>query len=342
MSGIEFEDSLGNAREPLTPSKQERTAHWTHSIGAGSRLLFLFSHGVLVYIVSRSLDQLSEISWWLAFLPVWIGDALCIILLVLAWFASCPYIRLCIAERSQRFGANNPSLLTEILPDIVCAILGFFLLLLILLAEVAFCSYLASAQRGKPYSMATSVIVTSLVALLAICRGVLLTDDSPVFIAAGGGIFCSMVIFAITRGMSASSQAATLFPVVFSVAGLLATGIRNFQKTRKVLSREERILRAGELLALMVMFFSVLACMWKVGGDIFSEAGAHGVAAGISMCALAALRGRMYCLELRSPVSERMFALRREAIAGSLHCPSTDMSEVQISLRSDEAGFSRV
>merc|ERR1712032_284255 len=109
---------------------------------------------------------------------------------------------------------------------------------------------------------------------------------------------------AITRGMTSSSQSVTLVPIVVSVAGLLITGIRKFQKTRRVLSREERILRVLEIVALMVMLFSSLACTWKVGGDILAEARSHGSAVGISMCAVAGFRGRMYCLEVKSPVSE--------------------------------------
>lgn len=330
---IEFEDNIGNAREPLTPSKQERTAHWTHLLSQFSRLLLLFSHGVLVYIVSCFLDQLDEISWWLAFLPVWIGDGFCIMLLVLSWFASCPYIKLCVQERSQRVGANNPSLLTDILPDIVRSILGSIFVLLMLLAEIAFCAYLGSVQRGRPYSLALSVIVISIVAFLAVCRGVLLTDESPVFIAVGIGMFASVVIFAVTRGMEAAHQAVTLVPVVLSVAGLLGTAIWNLLKTRKVLSCEERVLRFLEILALMVMLIAALASTWKVKDDTMVEARAHGLAAGIAMCVVALLRGRMYVVDLKGPVSERMLALRREA------CASSEMREVKIS-RSSLASFS--
>ena len=45
---------------PIPYYRQERTAHWTHGACSSARLLFLFSHGVLVLSVSTALENLDE------------------------------------------------------------------------------------------------------------------------------------------------------------------------------------------------------------------------------------------------------------------------------------------
>ena len=39
----------------------------------------------------------------LTFLPAWIGDAVCALLVILSWFASCPYIQLCLEDCSLAY-----------------------------------------------------------------------------------------------------------------------------------------------------------------------------------------------------------------------------------------------
>jgi len=327
MAGIRYADDLGNARELLAPppSKQERTAHRTQCIANATRLLFLFSHGTLVMCVSAHLDNLAEASWGLMFLPVWIGDGTCFVLLILSWFASCPYIRQCLTEKALSLGTHNPSILTEVLPEIVLAFLGAFFVLLIFAGEYALYAYLDSEQRGEPYSLVTSVLLISFVAILTICHGVCLVDDSVLFLAVGLSLLATIVLFAATREAEALHQAASLAPVAIAVACLLVAGVMRFATTRKILSREERILRMLEILMLFVMLCSVLAVVWKVAFGLIAEASWHGTVSGASMCVVAALRGRMHYLEIGCPVQERVNAERREAMRiGSVY------SEVQI------------
>eukprot|EP00931_Biecheleriopsis_adriatica_P047510 TRINITY_DN27396_c0_g1_i2.p1 TRINITY_DN27396_c0_g1~~TRINITY_DN27396_c0_g1_i2.p1 ORF type:complete len:336 (+),score=41.64 TRINITY_DN27396_c0_g1_i2:28-1008(+) len=158
-------DSLrASAREVFDTSKEERTALWTHFCGYGARLVFLTAHGLLVLSVSVALEHLDQVNWWLTFLPIWIGDALSFLLAVGSMFASFPYIKLCLVERSPRVN-DNPSMLTEVLPEIVLAIPGLLLLLLAFCSEYSLCGYLASAQHGEPRSLPAATALLILVAL---------------------------------------------------------------------------------------------------------------------------------------------------------------------------------
>jgi len=181
-------DSGHSARELLIARKKERTAQWTHYCCHAARVLFLFSHGLVVVIVSTHLEQLDQFSWWTLFTPAWIGDALCSVFIVAAWFASCPYIQLCMSERAACVG-DHPSILTEVLPEIILAILTLPVLLLTFFSEYALCRLLESRKAGKPVSLPTTTVLTSIVAILAICHGALLKHNSALFLIAGTA-FC--------------------------------------------------------------------------------------------------------------------------------------------------------
>lgn len=112
----------------------------------------------------RSLSN--EADWWLIFLPIWIGSACCLLLLLLSWCASCQsaepsdsfllkrarYIKLCLSERVVRID-RNPSILTEafkeidrislfeVLPEITTTIPGLVFLVL---------SFYTECQRSSP------------------------------------------------------------------------------------------------------------------------------------------------------------------------------------------------
>merc|ERR1719469_1637781 len=103
----------------LLSTPQARTANWTTLACHATRLTFLLSHGMVVLSFAASLENLDQASWWLIWLPAWIGDSICMGLLIFSWFSSCPYLKLCVAERMPRVGIDNPSMLTEILPEIV-------------------------------------------------------------------------------------------------------------------------------------------------------------------------------------------------------------------------------
>lgn len=315
MSVIEVADDDGMARELLSPSKQERTAHWTHCACTGARLLFLFSHGVWALSISTSLEHLSEASWGVLFLPIWIGDALCAVLIIASWFLSCPYIKFCLEMRQQRRGINNPSILTEILPEILMAIASLFFLLIIFFGEYALFSYLESEQKGHPHTLAVVVVLLGFSGTVAVCYGVIIVYNSMVHVAVGAGTLGTVVVFACTRQSPVSTQAFCLIPIACCVFGLLVDLAWRFAVTLHVLTREERLLRLCEIAALGVLLFAVSTFAQKVSSDAFSEARILGMVAGASMCFMAVLRLRMCWLELWQPVTERMLRDRRTVSA---------------------------
>jgi len=325
-----LEGESGSSRELLLSyRKQERTARWTSGCNRAAGLLFLGSHGVFVLVVSISLGSLSEASWWLLFVPVWAGDAVCSVLVIISWFASCPYIKLCLVERQQRLGSENPSILTDILPDIVLAAVGLIFLLLIFFGEYALCAYLDSAQHGEPRALLAVVVLLVIVSMLAICRGICLTRNSAHFISVGAGLLVAVSAFAATRGedVAPSSQALAALPAAACAACFLALSALRLSTIMRVLSWEESLLRGAEILMLAALVFATGLFTLNVWRSKLAEAGIDGATAGVSMCVIVVLRWRMFCLELRRrPMDERLLM---ESLSDPALPPRSD-SEVQL------------
>eukprot|EP00931_Biecheleriopsis_adriatica_P047509 TRINITY_DN27396_c0_g1_i1.p1 TRINITY_DN27396_c0_g1~~TRINITY_DN27396_c0_g1_i1.p1 ORF type:complete len:342 (+),score=55.70 TRINITY_DN27396_c0_g1_i1:28-1026(+) len=302
-------DSLrASAREVFDTSKEERTALWTHFCGYGARLVFLTAHGLLVLSVSVALEHLDQVNWWLTFLPIWIGDALSFLLAVGSMFASFPYIKLCLVERSPRVN-DNPSMLTEVLPEIVLAIPGLLLLLLAFCSEYSLCGYLASAQHGEPRSLPAATALLILVALLSLCQGALFTPNSAFWLSSGAGLLVSAVCFAATRGEdSAGGQAFVVLPCVLAVAGLLLASVWRMRRYKRDVVEEERVLLSVEALLLASLLLALLAVLRAVAQDRLEEAGPAGIMVGIVLCLLAIPRARICLLEARhGPLEDRAF-----------------------------------
>eukprot|EP00435_Cladocopium_sp_Y103_P033800 s2068_g8.t1 len=179
----------------VTAVPKEKTAKHTRHLLLAARLTFFFSHGVLIIVASvalgwqaaafrlsfvavafryvyevvckfhdRTLKSFSveqmTTSWWLIFIPAWLGDFLSLLLVVLSWFGSCPYIHLCLQERQARLGDANPSILTEILPDIFFGVLSLIYILLALVAEILLCRHLQHVwHSGEPMETPTACAV---------------------------------------------------------------------------------------------------------------------------------------------------------------------------------------
>lgn len=301
-------DDREAAREVFIHQHAERTAAWTHYCCHAARLLLLLSHGLLVLLVSTALHDLEQASWWLLFLPVWVGHGLSAALVVASWFASCPYIKLCLRERQPRVG-DNPSILTEILPEMVLAIVGLLFLILLFTGEFELCRYLDSSQKGTPRALPAAVTLLLLVAVLSVCQGALFLHNSPLFLSVGGGLLLAVVLFAATRDGSPAVQALSVLPVSAATLGLLSASLLRLRRHIVVLHQEEKVLRLLEAAAMALLLLASLLLALRVGKGQLSQASTETALAGGALCLLAVLRGRLCCMEAwHGPLDLRLLA----------------------------------
>lgn len=317
-----MDQAAEGTHEPFIPSAQEKTAQRTRNLLVAARLAFTFSHGALVVTASVQLGWEGDASWWTVFLPAWLGNATCFVLIILSWFASCPYIQLCLNERQARLGDCNPSILTEILPDIVMAILGLLFLVLALTAEIMLCGYLDRRHYGESQnSLWPSAVVFIIVSTCACCRGICISTSSELFSFFGGAVLLSFVAaLSVPGGLDGHSSWVVALPSLLAASAMLVVNVRRLRGCSVVLQREERILRIVEqfilFLAMVALTVLVLLLAFCGRGDTHNLAiqcgaarGGAAAAAGGGVCILAMLRARMAMVESRlGPVNERMIS----------------------------------
>ncbi|CAE7696863.1 WRAP73 [Symbiodinium sp. CCMP2456] len=305
-----FDDTLPSTRELRFASTEDVSALRTHLCCLSARLLFLLAHGLLVVSIAASLETIEagHANWWLIFLPVWIGNAFCLLLLTFSWCASCPYIKRCLAERTPRLN-NHPSILTEILPEIVLTIPGLTFVVLAICAEHSFCAYLMSVQQGQPQSTTSCAVLFSMIALLAVCQGALFRDNSVLWLSLGIGLFVSTIAFAVCEGdCPAPGKAVVVMPFWLSVLFLLLASVWRMRSYAHVLQQDELMLLRVEavLLALLALcLLSVLAKTWQAK---LGQAEVDGCFTGAILCMLAFPRGQLCVWEAkRGQLVDRTF-----------------------------------
>lgn len=317
---MDFEPDL--AAENLLGSAAEKTALRTRQLLVIGRLVFVFSHGALVISASAALASESDPSWWIVFIPVWLGNVLCLAIIIASWFASCPYIQLCLSERQARLGDTNPSILTEILPDIVLAFFGLIFMIFAVTAEILFCRYLSGTQRGETPAILPSAAVFIVVSLLASCRGICIRTSSAMFAFFGSGVLAtSIAALCVKGGLLGRYGWVLVLPWCASAAGLLIAAVVRLRGCTSVLNREERLLRFAEQLVLLEVFVASLIMVLMLvlsggcdGGGRLHAAQCQAVlpasaAVGAGVCVVALLWGRMAFLESRtSCVRDRLIA----------------------------------
>ncbi|CAK9059980.1 unnamed protein product [Durusdinium trenchii] len=245
------------AQELLIDSAQEKTAKHTRHLLLSARFTFVFFHGLLIISMSVALQWQTATSWWLVFLPAWLGDALSLLLVVISWFGSCPYIHLCLQERQARLGDGNPSILTEILPDIFFGILSFIYLILALIGEILLCRYLARLQKAPTAAPTSCAVFLIIVSLLTCCRGVCIFTSGEIFSLLGFGALTSITLSLSLSESLFHTAWAIVLPWLPVVAALQVALFCRWKKLRAVLCREERILRVSEQLLLSVIFVTL-------------------------------------------------------------------------------------
>lgn len=342
--------------ESLIPSAQEKTALRTHQLLVASRLVFVFSHGVLLVLGSWHLSARggsrsgqsapgAETSWWLVFLPVWLGDTICLCMVILSWFASCPYIRLCMAERQARLGETNPSILTELLPEIVMAVLGLIFMVMALTAEILLCRYFDLQQRGQDGTLVPSAVLFIVLALLACCRGVCIRTNGEMFLLLGAGMLATTVVaLRVPGGLFGASSWVLVLPALFSSAGFLLVAFARLRGFWEVFNRQERFLRIVEQAFAFVVLLSLGALalsLAKASSDrtaVAAPATAFGSAVGFALCAIAVLRVQMAIAESRSTlVRDRITAW--SALRMNNQSARTIVAPTQQAMRTLEEGL---
>mmetsp|Transcript_121442 Transcript_121442/g.388405 ORF Transcript_121442/g.388405 Transcript_121442/m.388405 type:complete len:451 (-) Transcript_121442:80-1432(-) len=295
--------------------RQEKTARRTEHLLVAARLSFVFSHGALAVSASACSASGADASWWAIFAPVWLGDAFSALCCIGAWFASCPYIQLCVAERQARHGDSNPSILTEILPDIVWAIFGLVFVCLDFFGQILFCRYLDDAWRSSDgrgdapaEALWPSALVFIVVSVFACFRGICIRPNGEHFGFSGAGVLATILLaLNLPGGLESGEGWVLVAPSALSAAGLLIFSIWRLRSFRHVLCREEKILRFCEqmvlLMVLLALAFLSFLLSWRnyagPDGRFRIPAAVLGGTAGAGVCAVATLRMRMALLESR-------------------------------------------
>lgn len=283
---------------PFKSNGEEMYASWTHNSLQFARLAFLFSHGVTVIMSASSLRDWRQTNWFSIFIPAWIGDALCLGLMIFSWFASCPYIRLC-RQQSRVCIGRRPSFLTEILPEILLSVIGVFGLIFIFIVELNICRFLMSAaDGGAPRGVGVIAVFATIVSCCCCLHGIIFqTSSSAISSSLGVSIFATVIIFLNTHADTDSNQAWILAPALLAVVIILLSSTQRFIYNMHLLKSEEKCLRVSEMLFLVVLLASVLVAMGiiQVSEEDASRRSTHGEAtlAGIIICLLAMLRGRL-------------------------------------------------
>lgn len=294
----------------------ERTATRAHYCCNAARLVFLVCHGLLVFVVSASLSHIDDADWWLLFLPSWIGYVLSTALLAMSWFVSCPYLRLCLHEKQPRVNDENPSILTEVLPEIVLTIPGFLLLLIAFVSEYSLCIYLDSLQKGRSHSLAATTVLFALTSMLTLCQGALFMYNSIFWLLFGAGLLGVAMMFAATQqpGCSAMVQAFAIVPALLSVAGLVAASIWRIRRYHSVLIPKEIALLKLESVLLLLLLLAIWALFQRIAQGQWRDAGWEGCLAGLLLCLLGVPRARLCVLEAyRGHFEDRLFLAQAES-----------------------------
>jgi hypothetical protein len=107
---------------------------------AVSTVFLTLSITALMVTVSLALDYPAMMSWWVAFIPVWVGFPIAAFILGYSILSPMPYLEQLRALRSLQTG-NNPSAV-ELIPMMIGAVGGVFSILLLIIFSIILCSYL--------------------------------------------------------------------------------------------------------------------------------------------------------------------------------------------------------
>jgi len=277
-------DSLRAGEKSQGP--KEETGFHTILFSHAARLVVLFFHGLSVLFASRDLKTLDKDSWGWLFVPIWLGNFLCICLLIWSVRASCPYIRRCQGAGRVRLGIY-PSILTDIFPTIFLNIVSVIVMLLLTSGEWTLKQYLATDNSRR---LTESTVFLIIVCLFTTCVGSLLTHNSPLYLSLASAVFVALVTYLWVRNDGPEARAWTLVPFLIAVLVIFLSTFYRLVSHVRLMGSLEVILRLVEVATLGSLFWALQSMMGKLRDDKLKEASMEGMVVGGAMCLIALLR----------------------------------------------------
>mmetsp|Transcript_19355 Transcript_19355/g.46592 ORF Transcript_19355/g.46592 Transcript_19355/m.46592 type:complete len:332 (-) Transcript_19355:18-1013(-) len=264
-------------------------ARSTHRAVHLAKVNFLAFHAIFLLLVCIKVDN-PTMAWGAAFTVVFIGDAISGLLLMCAWFVSWPYIKMCLHERQTKVGVDQPSILTEVLPEIVLAMLGFVFVIVLVVAEAVLYHFLG-ADNNSPGPLEGMLFTIS---LLCGARAVAMRAQAALYgvlSLAGLVTACLMLVY---PGHSVGEAA--LIPGNFAVVLFIAKLVHVFWRSARVLTKQEKVLRALEIACLLLALLAGIGALFALTGDDPRYTG-WGCAGCLAFLGVAATRERIQASE---------------------------------------------
>lgn len=159
-------------------------------------------------------------------------------------------------------------------------------------------------------ALSVAAVLLAIVALLSLCRGMLLTPNSLIWGCTGTTLLLAVLTMCISESPAEpATQVRVAMPVAPAVAALFFAALRRLARHWKILCREERALRVAEALIYVVLLGATMSFIIKIGQVGAQQAGTDGRIVGIALCSIAVLQTRLCMLEAwRGSLEVRLFA----------------------------------
>eukprot|EP00922_Rhytidocystis_sp_ex-Travisia-forbesii_P003047 GHVS01004463.1.p2 GENE.GHVS01004463.1~~GHVS01004463.1.p2 ORF type:complete len:394 (+),score=29.70 GHVS01004463.1:130-1311(+) len=245
-----------SSRRLIIGYRPEESGRLTSAFVIAAQLTVLAFHGLFILALGLKLDDSISTPWFVVFLPVFVGDVLAEAVLACSWFASCTYIMSCMEENSSRVGDDdNPSVLTDILPEIVFSVGGFIFLLIVIAAEVFLYRWISF---DFSVSFAPFAITSCLLFLMSALYGTIVQDDnSQAFFLFGVSGLASLVMVITSDNLTERLAPCLLLAPAIATFIMAILELLRLRIVSMVLVEEERNLR----LVKSILFFCIgIAC----------------------------------------------------------------------------------
>eukprot|EP00397_Hematodinium_sp_SG-2012_P052935 GEMP01062893.1.p1 GENE.GEMP01062893.1~~GEMP01062893.1.p1 ORF type:complete len:358 (-),score=28.91 GEMP01062893.1:304-1284(-) len=281
-----------------------------------AKAVFLFTHGALLCNLGSYLDSSEKTDWLWVFFPAWLGNSLTAVLLVVSWlqcrkrrrsentrrFASCPYIKLCLNEHLPQVN-ENPSILTEVFPNICMAVMGLLFVICMIIMEYMLCDFLMYRGTSEEAHYEKALVATSTICcLMCLLHSVCLKRNTPLYAVASATGLSTIVVLECAH-LSVSFLSIAIFPLVGGVGAALYFSIRELRSIKDVLCAEERWLRFAEctLIGIELLIIVIIAAgesgLPHPHGGGFPSYRMQGLGLGLPLICISMLRIRMLWYE---------------------------------------------